>query len=77
MTKDELEKLNKEYFGNTMEQAKTELGKELVEKWNTQNKIKKAIKFINKYKFKGNESIKERYLDNNLCDELLDILQKE
>ena len=41
------------------------------------NRINKAINYINKYKFKGIESIKDRYLDNELSEELLNILKGE
>ena len=41
------------------------------------NRINKAINYINKYKFKGIESIKDRYLDNKLSEELLNILKGE
>ena len=43
MNKKEIEETNKAYFGNTMEEAKIELGKYLTRVW-------KAIDYINKYR---------------------------
>lgn len=41
------------------------------------NIIDKSIEYIEKYKFKGNESLNDRYLDNILSNNLLDILKGE